>query len=161
MKNNKHFGLGLIIATSAGLTALMISISLLMSISTTQAAPPAAPTPIANFVMPTKSAAVFPFQEATRLTGDTNTSAVEVMNLSALDISYTTVHTAAEVNTTTLTVQYSNDGTNWVNGVALATSNAAATTDISRVPVFGRWMRINQDTTNAFAVTVTLLAVGR
>lgn len=144
-----------------GLALALISLTLIPLGGLTQAAPPAAPTPIADFLMPVKNASAFPFQAATRLTGDTATAGIEVMNLSAVDIQYTTVHTAGEVNTTTLTVQYSNDNTNWTNGLTLATANAAATTDLTRVPVFGRWMRINQDTTNANAITITILAVGR
>lgn len=159
MKNNKYITLGLAALVSIIFTALvMVSLD---TVGTIQAAPPAAPTPVADFLMPVKNAAAFPFQAETRLTGDTNTTAIDVMNMSAVDISYTTVHTGGEVNTTTLTVQYSNDNTNWTNGLALATSNATAATSITRVPVFGRYMRINQDTSNAFAITVTLLAVGR
>lgn len=156
---NKYIGLGIVVGAAAMFLAfIFFSLNL---VSTTQAAPPAAPTLVADFLMPIKNAVAFPIQDATRLTGDTNTTAVEVMNMSAVDIQYTTVHTAGEVNTTTLTVQYSNDGTNWTSGLALATANAAAATSITRVPVFGRYMRVNQDTTNANAITVTLLAVGR
>lgn len=123
-----------------------------------QAAPPAAPTPVAN-ILAADDVFWFRFQPTTVITSDTATTSIDVMKYNSLDVSHTIDQ--GTVNTTTLTIQYSNDGTNWVNGVALATSNAADATDITRVPVFGRYMRINQDVTNSNSITITLLAVAR
>ncbi len=123
-----------------------------------QAAPPAAPTPVANLYQSNEGRAVT-FQSATALTADTNTRSVEVMNFDSVDFQLTVDH--GTVNTTTFTIQYSNDGTNWDDGLALLTNNATDVTEITRVPVFGRYMRVKQDLTNANALTVTLLAVGR
>lgn len=123
------------------------------------AAPPAAPTPIADFLLQGVQARAFNFQTRTAITADTNTSGVDVMGLSAVDVQYVIDH--GTVNTTTLTVQYSNDNSNWVNGVALVSDSAADGTDITRVPVFGRYMRVNQNVTGTDAITITLTAVGR
>ena len=124
-----------------------------------QAAPPAAPTPVAN-ILQTDKGTFFRFQPETVITEDTNTNSVEVLGFDSLDISYT-VDVDASVNTTTLTIQYSNDGSNWVDGLALGSALAADATDITRVPVFGRYMRVEQDVTNSNEITFTILAVGR
>lgn len=154
----KNKALYLSITVAIVLMALA-TFSLLMISTPTQAAPPAAPTPLANFTVGGVQPAAFPFQAATAITADTNTAAVEVLRLGAVDVQYVIDH--GTVNSTTLTVQYSNDNTNWVNGVALVTDSQADGTDITRVPVFGRWMRINQNVTGADTITITLLAVGR
>jgi hypothetical protein len=122
------------------------------------AAPPLAPTPVAN-ILDTDQANPFYFQTLTGVTADTNTEAIEVLVFDSLDIQHVIDHNT--VNTTTLTVQYSNDNSNWVNGVALVTDSAADGTDITRVPVFGRYMRINQNVTSSNYISITLLAVGR
>lgn len=139
----------------------VFSLSLLFG-SPTQAAPPAAPTPVADLLIPAGRATAFSIQTITGLIADNNTTGIEVMNLGAVDIQYVVDHVASgEVNTTTLTVQYSNDNSNWVSGVALVTDSAVDGTSITRVPVFGRYMRINQNVTNTTLVTTTLTAVGR
>jgi hypothetical protein len=129
-----------------------------MSGGPAKAAPPAAPTPVTGLA-DTKGGVPFRFQPATALTADTATGAVEVMGFDALDVQY--VIDQGTVNTVTLTIQYSNDGSNWVNGPALVSSNAADAGDLTRFPVFGRFARINQDVANTNPLTVTLLAVGR
>lgn len=141
----------------AGLLIALVVVGSFVQIG--QAAPPAAPTPVADFLMPLKNASAFPFQAATALTADTNTTAVEVMNMSAVDVSYTI--DISNVNTTTLKIQYSNDNTNWVDGLTLGSAVAADGSALTRVPVFGRYMRINQDVATADAITITLLGVGR
>lgn len=122
------------------------------------AAPPAAPTPVANILTADKTA-FFRFQPATALTANTNTSGKYVQQFNSLDVQYIIDH--GTTNTTTLTIQYSNDNTNWVDGLALVTSSAADGTSISRVPLFGAYTRVKQVVTNSNPITITLLAVAR
>lgn len=132
----------------------------LLSISTpTQAAPPAAPTPLANFIVDGVQPAAFTLQAATALTTDTNTAAVDVLRLGAIYLQY--VVDQGTVNTATLTIQYSNDNLNWFNGVPIVSANAADATDGVILPLGWRWVRVNQDLTNSNPLTITLLAVGR
>lgn len=143
------------------LIVLLLLVALVGQFSPTadvQAAPPAAPTPVAN-ILQSQKAVFFRFQPTTAITADTNTGAIDVMDFNSLDVSHTIDQ--GTVNTTTLTIQYSNDGSNWDDGLALASNNAADVTDITRVPVFGRYMRVKQDVTNSNSITITLLAVGR
>ena len=128
-----------------------------------QAAPPAAPTPVANLTADYDAAPIFfRFQTATAITADTNTSAKELMKYDALDVSYTIDQ--GTTNTTTLTIEWSNDNSNWVTGATIVSATGTAAGDvtgITRVPVFGRYGRVKQDVTNSNTITLTLLAVGR
>lgn len=167
MKNTKsplgkYIGVVMTIAATITLLALF-TFSLLVLSTPTNAAPPAAPTPVADFLVPAVQPRAFNFETVTAITADANTTGVDVLGLGAVDIQYVIDHVpSGEVQTTTLTVQYSNDNSNWVSGVALVSSSAADGTSITRVPVFGRWMRINKDvSSNSIAVTTTLTAVGR
>jgi len=157
MKNIKHILAGVIIGLA------FIALVFIPFGHLAEASPPAAPTPVADFLVGSVQPASVIFQAATALSVDTNTTGVEAMRFGAVDIQYTIDQTATgEVNTNTLKVQYSNDNSNWVDGLTLASANAADVTSITRVPVFGRYMRINQDITlTTIPVTITLLAVGR
>jgi hypothetical protein len=140
--------------------ALMVAIGGFLPMQeAVQAAPPAAPTPVAS---PDNvgGGQFFRFQPQTAIAADTNTSALDVMEFETVDVQY--VIDQGTVNTTTLTIQYSIDGSNYTDGAALVSSNAAdASAVVARVPVYGRYMRIKQDLTNTNTITITLLAVGR
>lgn len=149
------------VAVLGGLLITLVAIGSLVGIG--QAAPPAAPTPLADFLMPAVPARAFNLQTVTAITADANTAGVDVLGLGALDIQYVIDHVpSGEVQTTTLRVQYSNDNSNWAEGAILTTSSVADGTDITRVPVFGRFIRINKNVSaNSIAITTTLTAVGR
>ena len=63
------------------------------------------------------------------------------------------------VNTVTLTLQFSNDGENWTDGAALATSNAADAALLQQVNVFGKYARVYANVTNSNPLTVTVIGV--
>lgn len=138
-----------------GLVVVLLALGFLQPAS---ASPALAPTPVANTIAG-EDGRFFNLQAATALAADTNTGGVEVLPFDALDVQYVIDHGTA--NTTTLTVQYSNDNSNWVNGVALVTGSTADGSDITRVPVFGRYMRVNQNLSTTDTITITLNAVGR
>ena len=152
----KQKGFNLAALTIVGLMLVMVSLMLVGG--GVQAAPPAAPTPIANVVVAPEGR-VFNFQTATALTADTNTTGRSVLDFNTLDIQTTIDH--GTLNTTTVTIQWSNDNSNWHDGPALVSANAADASDITRVPVFGRYARVKQDLTNSNSITITLIAVGR
>jgi hypothetical protein len=136
---------------------------LLMVQSPVEAAPPAgplaAPTPVAA-PDGVEKGKYFRFQAATAITADTNTSAADALSFETVDIQYVIDQT--DINTVTLTVQYSIDGTNYTDGAVLVSANAAdAAVVVARVPAFGRYMRVNQNVDGTNPVTITLVAVGR
>ena len=126
--------------------------------SSVVAAPGAAPTPVAN-ILTSNQAAYFRFQPATAIAADTNTGSVNLSQFNSVDLQY--IIDQGTTNTTTLTIQWSNDGSNWVNGPALVSNNAADASDITRIPAFGRFARINQDVTNSNPITITLLGLAK
>ena len=163
MKNKFERLLGIALLGTCMVFVLFMLVLIQAPNPTALAAPPAAPTPVADFLVPAVQPRAFNFETVTAITADANTTGVDVLGLGAVDIQYVIDHVpSGEVQTTTLTVQYSNDNSNWVSGVALVSTSVADGTSITRVPVFGRYMRINKDvSSNSIAVTTTLTAVGR
>ncbi len=151
---NKTFNIGLVIIAAAILLAGVF----LFAGAPVEAAPALAPTPVANLIN-SDDGAFFNFQPATAITADGQTSQREVLEYDFLDVQYVINH--GTVNTTTLTVQYSNDGSNWVNGVALVSASVADGSSITRVPVFGRYMRVDENVATSSPITITVNAVGR
>lgn len=123
-----------------------------------QAAPVAAPTPIANLVN-SGDALNVTFQSATAIAADTNTGGQQLPTYEWVDIQYVIDH--GTVNTTTITAQFSNDNSNWVNGPAIVTDSAADGSDITRIPIFGRYMRFNQNVANTNTITITLIGLAK
>lgn len=75
------------------------------------------------------------------------------------------VHTVVDVgsaNTITLTLQYSNDGVNFVDGPVIGNALTADTNTLIQYAAFGDVMRLKYDTATTTAITVTsLIAVGK
>ena len=96
-------------------------------------------------------------------TADGNSTALNVQNIDVLDLQATADQTAVAgaPNTTTLKLQFSNDGINWVAGATFLTANAADASDMTQQAAFGKLARINVDVTNANPVTFTVIAIGK
>lgn len=132
----------------------------LMPSSNTQAAPAAAPTPVA--AVQRSPAPEFPvFFNNKVLTADTRSSCFEVPDYAVVDLQYIVDQTLVDLaaNTTTLTLQWSNDNINFVNGLAVATNNVTDTNDLQQFQLFGRHACVYADVTNTNPVTVTALGV--
>ena len=153
---------GVFAAVLGGLIVSLVVIGSIVGVG--QAAPPAAPTPVANLVN-SNDALNVSFQSATALTADTNTGGQQLPTYEWLDIQYNiTQATSASVNTTTIKIQFSNDNSNWVTGPTIVSASdtpLATTSDITRVPIFGRYVRFNQDVTNSNPVTITLIGLAK
>jgi len=128
--------------------------------SDVSAAPPAAPTPIAN-IPSSDSSLNITFQSALSLQTSVNTSGRLVGNYEYVDVQYIAAQDAG--NALTITIQYSNDNSNWVDGAVLANfaSTTADRTDITRFPLFGRYVRFAQTINNANPVTITILGLAK
>lgn len=127
------------------------------------AAPSLIPTPLTIPQGAATGITYVTFKATGAITADAGGPALNLPSYSRLDVQYvidqTIVGTAA--NTTTLTLQYSNDGANWVNGAALATANVADGTDMNEYPNVGRYTRVYQDVSNTNPITITVLAVAK
>ena len=127
------------------------------------AAPLAAPTPIANIPGDSGRSLHINFQSALSMSTDTNTSSRLVQGYEYLDAQY--VAAQDDGNRLTITIQFSNDDSNWVDGPILANfaSGSADRTDISRFQLFGRYVRFAQtmEVDNAVPVTITIIGLAK
>lgn len=147
-------------AAAVLLVASLLAAVALAPSGSTQAAPSFAPTPVA--AVQRSPAPEFPtFFNAKVLTEDTRSSCFEVPDYAVVDLQYIVDQTlvALAPNTTTLTLQWSNDNSNYVNGLAVATNNITDTNDLQQFQLFGRHACVYADVTNTNPVTVTVLGV--
>ncbi len=123
--------------------------------------PLAIPTPVSAPAHSTApNAPEFPlFFNAAPLTADTRSSCFEVPEYSIIDLQWlidqTLVNSTA--NTTTLKLQYTNDGVNFVDGASFVSSNAADAGDMQQYNLFGRYTCIYADVSNTQTLTVTVV----
>ena len=143
----------------AGLVMLLAALSILSNATPSAAAPEAAPTPLSNPVH-SEDALNVEFWNTTVLTADTASGGKQLPTYETLDLSYT-VDQATLTNTTTVKIQFSNDNTNWIDGVAIVTSNAADASGLVQLNNFGRYTRVYADVANTNPVTWTILAVAK
>jgi hypothetical protein len=153
------------ISVVAVIVALVLVMGLLATLRTEnlQAAPAAAPTPVSVTYAPSGEATLDFLRVPTAYTADFNTSALTILPFQATDIQYTIDQTAVSsvVNTTTLTLQFSNDNSNWVDGPAIASANTADASVMQQYAVFGRYARMKVDLSNANPITISVVAVGK
>lgn len=126
------------------------------------AAPAAAPTPV-SVTLPRGPVPEFPvfFNGLGPITEDTRSSCFEVPEYSIVDLQYLIDQTLAggAVNTTTLKLQFSNDLTTFVDGIAIATSNVTDTSNLQSYAIFGRYTCVYADVSNTNPITLTINGV--
>jgi hypothetical protein len=123
------------------------------------AAPPAAPTPVDNLVYsPDRN--YFDLYDTKTVAADTHTPIMDISAQEWCDIEYVVNQDidSSGVNTTTVTLEFSNDRSNWVDGPALVSNNAADASDMTRLPLFGQYMRFKMDVDNSYTPTWTINA---
>lgn len=141
------------------LVSFFVAIALVPS-SNTLAAPAAAPTPVA--AVQRSPAPEFPvFFNGKVLTADTRGSCFEVPDYAVVDLQYLIDQTAVDgaPNTTTLTIQFSNDLVTYVDGLNAVADNAADASGLVQMQLFGRHTCVYANVTNTNPVTVTVNGV--
>ena len=143
--------------------ALFLFAALLVGMNTAHAdvpGPLAAPTPVSVSAAAPAPGEVVLFAGKV-LTEDTYSAAVQVKAFQRTDIQHIFDQTivAAAANTTTLTIRFSNDGSNWTDGAALVSANADDASLLQQVAVFGKWARVKADVTNSNPVTLTVIGI--
>ena len=147
---------GLAMIIGAVLLAVLVLSTLSFGTPTSQAAPLAAPTPIS--VSPRGPVPEFPTFFATDvITVSTRSDCFEVPEYGAVDVYWKL--DMAEVNTTTLKLQYSMDNSNYVDGLSFVSAAVADAESMNQYPVFGRWLCAYATLTTSDPVTVTVLGV--
>lgn len=139
------------------LAVILLAIVALAYIPTDQveAAPPAVPTPITVTYSADNTGTIVKFwADGTVITQDGASTAFQLGQSEALDIQYA-LDQGTSVNTTTFTLQFSNDNSNWTNGVDIVASNAADATNLLQFNNFGAYTRVwaNVATTDPLTLT--------
>lgn len=126
-----------------------------------QAAPLAAPTPVSvNHAGTFADVPVF-FQTKV-ITADGGSTVQNVQNHQVMDLQWVVDQTLlTTMNTTTLKIQFSNDGVSWIDGATFATNNVADANDMQQYAVFGRYVRVYADVANTNPLTVTAIGVAK
>ena len=142
---------------------LLASLFALVVMTPVQAANPGpleAPTPVA--AVQRSAAPEFPtFWSARVLTASERSACFEVPDYAVVDLHTIVDQTivAAAANTTTIKLQFSNDNSNFVDGVTVVNANAADAGDLQQFQLFGRWACVYATVSNSNPVTVTVLGV--
>ncbi len=138
--------------------AMFIIAVLLFPAMPSYALPPAAPTPISNVVDFAEKSRVRTVYATTAIAADTNTASF-CFGDEYQQADYQVTIDQTNVNTISVIIEFSNDGTNWDVGPTVVTANEADATDISRVALFGLCQRFDLDVSNSETVTVGITAL--
>lgn len=118
----------------------------------------AAPTPVAN-INQGDNARLMNWMLTQAITGDTRSCQIAGLHEFA-DIQYV-IDQATATNTLTLTLQYSNDNTNYTSGANLVAGNTADADNLAQWAMFGQYNCIYADVVNTNTVTVTVIGLGK
>lgn len=139
--------------------ALAVLFSQLPSVdySTVQAAQLAAPTPIA-YASTGGTTKVAEFFNRTAIRADTRVCK-DLREFRTVDMQY--IVDEGTVNTATLKLQFTNNGTTFVDGTVFATAVAVDTSGLGSYPLVGIQACVFIDVTNANTVTLTAIGLGK
>jgi len=147
-----------VVVSVAAAALLLIAGALLLGSPEYSEAAAVAPTPLAETAGGPGYQNVV-FWSADALTADGASNALQLPGYEVLDLQY--VIDQGTVNTTTIKLQFSNDNTNWSDGINVVASNAADANAMAQFNNFGRYVRLYADVTNSNAVTITARAVAK
>ena len=147
-----------------GLLGVLVALSLLSP--ATQQTHAAVLTPVYGFYQ-SYDAVPVSFMDQTAFTIDAYSSGIQLYTAEYCNAQWIADQTALAIppsvlpilNTTTLTLQWSADDTNWATGPVLLAANVADGTNIVQFPILGRYTRIKTDVSNTNTVTYTVKAV--
>lgn len=147
----------LVTALGVALVALIV-LSWSVGSPAVQAAPEALVTPVSVDHSGIQSSVVTLLDGAV-LTATANSNAQNIMSHAKMDLQ--TVVDVGTVNTTSLKLQFSNDGVNWVDGDTIGTALTADTNTLAQYAIYGRYVRVNAALTGAAPITVTVVGVAK
>lgn len=150
---------GMTIAIAVATLAVMVLVSLLMPSAPRDvtAAPVAAPTPLSvsqSSELPTLTTLF----DGVAITSDTRACATS-RYFDKADIHYILDQGQTTINTTTLTLEFSNNRTSWPDGVNIVASNAADAEDLNQFNVFGEQTCVLVNVTNSDPITTTVIVL--
>ncbi len=125
--------------------------------------PLAAPTPVTQTARNAANNQTLTFLNAEVLTATYTSPALSIEDIDVIDLQYVADQTlvAGETNTTTVKLQFSNTGVNWVDGPTVINANAADANDMQQYAVFGKYARLSGSVSNALPFTLTVVGLGK
>lgn len=140
------------------IAAMLVSALLIAtSIQPSEAAPMPAPTPI-SAPPGDASPSYRTFFDAQTATADATSTCWEISAYEKADIYYNVDIDAANINTTTVLLQHGNSPTALVDGIAVASAVAADAAAMNQFQLFGGYVCLKLDTTDASTGTITVTA---
>lgn len=144
---------------------VVAAVALLMILSVAFSALPGAPVAAAPMAQPTpvsvsSGAGVTDFNtfySVERLTADVRSGCVDVSKFKLADVQY--LVDVGTVNTTTVTINFTNDKVTYNDGSAVASAIVADGSALQQYAVFGRYMCMYVNVTNTNPITWTITAV--
>lgn len=156
MTKDFAFRIGLTIIT------VLIAVTLLLDYQFSgpvEAAPALAPTPVAGINVASDLPKVLRFVEATAITVDTRYCQPAAQG-DFIDLQWI-IDQGASVNTTTVTLDYSNISGTYETGPTVVSANAADANDLAQYALFGANACVYFNVTNSNPVTVTAVGVAK
>lgn len=155
-RNDVLFAVGAIVMT----VALTAALALIGSQAGVEAGPLPAPTPVVTGFNSEPVYYPVKFFDSKVIKADTGSTLFVLPKYEALDIMYV-IDQPTSVNTTTLKLQHSNDGTNWTDGMTIVSNNADDATGLNQFTNFGIYTRVYADVTNTEGVTMSVIGVAK
>lgn len=147
-----------LLAAVAVAFVLALFVSLFSGSPQVSAAPAAAPTP-QTFNPSRTTANVVTFANAKSITADTRWCA-DLRNYNGMDLQY--VIDQGTVNTTTLKLQFSIDGSNYVDSAqTVVAANVADAASLQRYLLYGRWACVYADVSTSSPIVITAIGVAK
>jgi hypothetical protein len=159
----KHFkSERVFLAVALGAFAFLLALSALLNSGATPSYADTVPTPAAVQAGSGGTGwLAVTFDAADSINADEGTSGMQLAGYDTLDIQYVVDQADAATNTTTVTLQWSNDNSNWSDGPALVSANSADADGMLQVANMGRYTRIYYNVTNSNAMTWTVKAIAK
>ena len=145
-----------LIAVVAGMALLMLAVGLLGQ-GAPEVSADTVPTPAS--VNSSSSALYVPFWSASAQAASTNSNSYQLMTYELMDVQW--IIDQGTTNTATLTIQWSNDNSNWSDGPALVSSNVADADGMVQVANMGRYTRVASTLGNTNTITITVKAIAK
>ena len=145
----------IVLSIAAALMVFALALTALSGGGAATAAPAAAPTPVsvsAGSAQPD----LFTAYTAAAITADTRSGCVDVSKFQRADVQY--LVDVDTVNTTTVTMQFTNDKVTFIDGLAVASAIVADGSAMQQYQVFGKYMCFYVNVTGTDPITWSISA---
>ena len=156
---NKNAAVFVVVLAFVMVAALMLAAGPQTTTAAPAPAPMYAPTPVAAGKAPSgETPRVVTLLDARSVSDDATGPCVEVSAFEKADIYYSVTIDGSNINTTTLTLQHGNSPTALTDGLGVASAVATDTIGLNQFALYGAYLCLKIDTTDASTGTVIVSA---